>query len=692
MLGHARFPRSLSLFALSFALLGVCVSTTTSARAQSDDKSAPSSESSSGQPASAPSPSPASRGTLMPTPADASGTAGTAASSAAPAADPAADQRELAEQGKQRPAQDGLVGARPQEVYSEDWWGRIRPVLELHGYFRTRGELFHNFALGRHDEAGSALWAQPIDNSYTAAGGNGASTNHTVLLCGSDPSHMENCQDKTQATANMRFRVNPELHISDNLRIMAQIDMLDNLVLGSTPDSYAMQPAATSSGYKAAGSGYNAYAPIAAFSTTQGPPTAGVNGWRNSIDVKRAWGEYMTPVGQLRFGRMPNQWGLGMLWNGGDNIDADYHSTVDRIMFMSGIKALDLYFGGAWDFVSTGPTTGTQYNVNGGQPYNTGNLVNVNEWALFVARRTNPELQRMQLARNQPVFNGGIYAVYRSQLLDLPANQTPWTFGDNVNATSTNNGLERRGASLFIPDVWLQVLFKKFRFEAEFASMYGSIERTPQNAGAGATSTDSTKVRMWGLATQTEFKAIEDKLRLNFGFGWASGDPWQDSLQPSQNGSNQFNSGNGPVSTFRFNPAYNVDLIFFRKILSRVEGAYYFRPSVEYDFLRTPGGQKFGGNAAVIWSRASEFVQTAGHQRDLGLELDLSLYYQAKDGALNDDPDKLGGFFAMLQYGVFFPLAGLNYLSGYTNNTSSGISDWSTSSAHTVRLFLGIAY
>jgi hypothetical protein len=88
------------------------------------------------------------------------------------------------------------------------------------------------------------------------------------------------------------------------------------------------------------------YAPIGFHSTTQGPPTAGVNGWTNSINVNRVWGEYMTPVGQIRFGRMPHQWGLGIVANAGDGIDSDYQSTIDRIMFVTGIKSMDLYFGG----------------------------------------------------------------------------------------------------------------------------------------------------------------------------------------------------------------------------------------------------------------------------------------------------------------------------------------------------------
>ena len=94
---------------------------------------------------------------------------------------------------------------------------------------------------------------------------------------------------------------------------------------------------------------------------------------------------------------------------------------------------------------------------------------------------------------------------------------------------------------------------------------------------------------------------------------------------------------------------------------------------------------------AVIWSRASEFMQAPGHKRDLGVELDCQIYYQAKDGSLNDDPSKLGGFFAMIQYGVFFPLGGLDYPSGVAAANPSRRT-CGTSAAQTVRLFLGVAY
>ncbi|HSN98528.1 MAG TPA: hypothetical protein VLS89_09520, partial [Candidatus Nanopelagicales bacterium] len=126
----------------------------------------------------------------------------------------------------------------------------------------------------------------------------------------------------------------------------------------------------------------------------------------------------------------------------------------------------------------------------------------------------------------------------------------------------------------------------------------------------------------------------------------------------------------------------------------RVQGAYYLRPSVEYDFARDKNGQRLGGGAAVIWSRAAEFVQTPGHARDLGLELNATLYYQSKDGTLNDDPNQMGGFYTMLQYGVMFPLGGLGYLPGeqLRYQSATGLDDLDTETAQIVRWYLGVMF
>src|SRR5690606_32251986 len=150
-----------------------------------------------------------------------------------------------------------------------------------------------------------------------------------------------------------RFRVEPTLVISDNLKIRTQIDLLDNLVLGSTPGGYANVPSAN--GYAVAPR--DNFEPVSGLTYTQSPPRSGINSLQDSILVKRAWAEYTTPVGQLRFGRMPDHWGLGILHNAGDDFDGDYQSTVDRIAFFTALPSLSLHVGGAWDFAAEGPTS-----------------------------------------------------------------------------------------------------------------------------------------------------------------------------------------------------------------------------------------------------------------------------------------------------------------------------------------------
>jgi len=81
-------------------------------------------------------------------------------------------------------------------------------LLELNGYFRFRYDLFVNLAMGRElDPMGYYLW---LGNSAVSPYG-------------------------TQTSANMRLKVEPTFNVSEQVRIKAEIDILDNVVLGSTP-------------------------------------------------------------------------------------------------------------------------------------------------------------------------------------------------------------------------------------------------------------------------------------------------------------------------------------------------------------------------------------------------------------------------------------------------------------------------
>jgi len=649
----------------------------------------------SGDAAAGAQPAPKDDGPLMPPPQK----------TAAPDPDPDKDAAALAGQGAARPGDDdpakaaakpddkpaakppvgAEIGARPGDVYAEDWWSHARPTFELHGFFRVRSELMDHFSLGRKDQPGRELWAQPADNDYVDPQGP-----RSLVLCGDDPENPTACQNNTQAGANMRFRINPELHISDNLRIMSQIDLLDNVVLGSTPEGYANEPAAEG-GYNVVARG--GYAPLGAFSTTVWAPQSGVNSNTDSIVVKRVWAEYTTPVGVLRFGRMPSHWGLGLLANGGDGHDSDWQSTTDRLMFVTGIKKYDIYFAAAWDFANEGATS-VRFNEQQGQTYDVAQKDDVSQYVFAAVRRRSPELQKLELAKGQFVLNGGAYFVYRYQELENITESVGKSAAMGESNINVKQGYVRRHAEAFIPDLWVQFLYEKFRFEAEAVLLAGSIEnleRVPETSNYKNDfdpNNKGWKILQFGFAAETDYRALEDKLKIGLGFGYATGDKDVESLAPQGQGLQPQATTDRNFTMFRFHPDYRVDLILFRNIMTRVQGAYYLRPNVSYDFTRDRNGQRIGGNAALIWSRASEFIQTPGHQPDLGLELNFGLYYQAKDGTLNDDPDKLGGFFTSLQYGVLFPLGGLGYMSGET----AADATLGTQTAQMVRWYLGVLF
>jgi uncharacterized protein (TIGR04551 family) len=611
---------------------------------------------------------------------------------------PALDADGLKQQGDERPdARREGSSVSLDDIFAEDWWSHARPIFEFHGYFRTRAQLFHNFALGRRDDPNNALYAQPPDNQYQSISGNMTGNSVGPALCDDSESDaaptaaggLRGCQTKTQAGANLRFRLNPQLHISDNLRINSQVDLLDNMVLGSTPEGYALSPG-DAGGYQVLPR--SGYTPIGFLDSTQVPPSSGVNGLEDSIRVKRAWAEYTTPLGEVRFGRMPNHWGLGMLFNSGDGYDDDAQSTVDRLMVASGIKLLDLVVAGMWDFPNEGITTRAPYA--GSEAYDRAQLDDVNQYGLIVMRSKSPELTKLELSRGNLVLNTGLYLTYRSQTL---ANDQAGSAGAAVPGvdptTLANNGFARRDASLWLPDLWLQLLYKKLRVEVEGAAVLGSVASTTTTPNAGdfvAGEQTERKFRQYGFALELQQKLVEDRLRLNFKSGWASGDP--DAYDPASAGNlipgaaeRQINDDT--ISTFRFHPSYRVDSILNRYILQRVQGTYYFNPSLDYDFTRDPNGQRLGGGVSVVWTRASEFVQTPGHSDDLGLELGGSLYFQSKDGAINDDPSQGGGFFAQLQYAVLFPLDGLGYQA--VTRQELGVD---TSAAQLLRLYLGVLF
>ena len=159
------------------------------------------------------------------------------------------------------------------------------------GHYRARGEIFDSLSLSEtNDNAEGTAW------------------------------HMDH-----------RFRVRPGFRITDQVAIFTQVDALPYVQWGSQPVTvYAP---------------FTGEAQPVVYSDALGPPTTddgGVTG--QNLQVTRLWGEVQTPYGLFRFGRVPNHWGSGMVFNAGNRPMDEYGDTVDRFQFTG--KAGQVYLMG----------------------------------------------------------------------------------------------------------------------------------------------------------------------------------------------------------------------------------------------------------------------------------------------------------------------------------------------------------
>lgn len=511
--------------------------------------------------------------------------------------------------------------------------------FQLNGYIRGRSYLFHQFDLGllapSQTNTGAVTGLQPPFyipySEYPQAA--------TTASCNAREGG--GCRTTNLTSADMRLRLEPVINVSDQVRVRAQIDVFDNMVLGSTPEGYYIN-----------GLGPTGDARLSFLSRSQVPSTSGVNAFADSIRVKRAWAEVRTPVGELRFGRMPNHWGTGMVINSGDCLDCDYGANVDRVMFAT--KAFNHFLVLMWDWVATGPTTalfnpaqqlGVQYNADG--------LDDVSQWAIALGRQDKPDELKERVDRGEVVFNYGGYFIYRRQDWDLKTNPglTPTTNPstmsagvlNGVNADTLSSYLTPRHAWAFIPDVWLRLNYKKLSVEAEGVMVYGKINDLSDQTSTFAQG--PVTLRQFGAVGRLDYRLFNDDLHLGVEIGFASGDWAED-----PNGRINFRSGSPVhrdlVTNFTFDPDYHVDLILFRRILGTVNNATYFKPHAQYDIL-----DNLSARVDVIYSLANNPIGYPGNATNLGLELDGSLWYH------NDEE----GFSAGIAYGVLFPFDALSY-------------------------------
>jgi uncharacterized protein (TIGR04551 family) len=634
------------------------------ARAQ-EPASADAGASSTPEPSAAPSAAPVEPAPAEPAPEAEPGTPAT------PPAEPAPEQPRVLEPPNLTPlalegdglpdpaaAAERLESAAPPPAEKKGWT-LPETVFHLHGYMRLRGNFLKDGALGHSPQHDRLLYEDTRYQSnydpfpyFTPDDSTRWGENQDPVQggCGDSPSTSNGgCGKRGQVSGDMRLRLKPEIHLSDDVRVKAWIDVMDNVGLGTLGYGPGAQPADLSSG--------------------------------NAIRARRMWGEARNrDIGELRFGRMGADWGLGILDNGGDRygIDSDFSSEVDRIMGITNLAGF--YLMAAYDWASEGRVLGRQgatrnlpSDTPSGIPVDSAQRDDLDAFTGAVAHKLDEDVQQSALARGEAVFNYGLYFIYRNRMLRRKAAGDMPSFDAENGA---NVRYERVNEKQFIPDLWMQFLWEGLRIELEAAFVAGTREgRCPGltvNPSAGGVNPvrsavespggggGECKFRQLGIALESEYRLFDERLGIYFNTGLASGDSNAYGLAATNDPTFQRTDGtgtpNGTISTYQFHPDYRVDLILWRTIMRRVAGAYYFKPGVSYDFIRDPYGQLAGARVDVIYSRAATPKQTWGDSGNLGLEIDLSLYYRSEDG-----PDVTDGFYGMVQWGVLFPFDCLTY-------------------------------
>jgi uncharacterized protein (TIGR04551 family) len=596
------------------------------------------------------------------------------------------------------------------EWKEEKWVEEVKPklnFLEIDGYFRFRFDVFNRMDLGTYDpitQRGTSGF--PVPTYYRPFDGAECSDTTPENFSGA-PCTTTAEDTSTIISANMRLRLDPTLNVSEDIRIRSTVDVFDNLVMGSTPESLP-------------GFAQNPTLPLPLFAASQNPPQDGLNSIYDAVRIRRVWAEVMTPVGQLRFGRMPQQFGLGLLANDGNKLDQDFGDNADQIVFGTRIAGHVIAPGYSWS--SSGPfgrgggagaggdSSQGFFQNEAGQRFNLDPRDDVHSLLLVIAKKDSEEDIAEQLRQQKMVFNYGVFGVYRTQGFDIPS------YYGSRQQVLTNPALGPdqyvfRGANAGIGSLWGRFQWDKLKIEAEAVGIIGQADGTATSSGGlndadpdlrvvedGVVVDKPLFILQGGFAVETSYAFLNDQLVVGLDGGAASGDdafgfgtrpvinqqPRAGDVDGKQYGQCLEDGDtevdgvsctqvDNDVTNFRFDSDYIVDMILWREILGTVTDAFYVKPHIAYYF--TPD---LGVRADVVYSQAIFASSTPGQQNPLGLELDVRAFFATEDG-----------FYLMPQAGFLLPLGGLNH---YSDTTLSDERFRTAQFAWTAQMFAGIQF
>lgn len=349
-------------------------------------------------------------------------------------------------------------------------------------------------------------------------------------------------------------RLQPGWLLSDHVSVFTQVDLLpfvswgDEVVQETDPATGLVEPIA--------------------FSDTVGPPT-GTDGEATlqNIQVTRLWAELHTRWGQVRFGRMPVHWGTGMVFNAGNEPEAEYGDTADRVQFTA--KAGDVFVLGAWEGRHEG----------------------------FLGERDDYKALAAAVMYRTEQAGLGFYNTYRWQ---------SW---------------EETKFGYWVGDLWGEAEAGPATVQAEFAAVFGS----------GDLETGANDVTVSSFGGNVDVGLQADRFRVGAGFGLAGGDadPTDTRLHTFEFDPD-FNVGlmlfEEPMPVLE--PAVKNDANGGRtyealRTGNRVSNALYIRPRVGWQFRKD-----LTADLSLLAAQHAKVPEAYRSTRGYGLEVDGDVNYE----------------------------------------------------------------
>ena len=355
-----------------------------------------------------------------------------------------------------------------------------------------------------------------------------------------------------------------------------------------------------------------------------------------SFRLERAWLQFLIPVGQVRVGRMPSQWGLGVLTSDGNGLgewgDPMYGTTLDRLLF------------------ATRPLT--IFNVlTRGDPRNTPLILAV-AYDKLVEDPLGPLAEPLD-AETRPVTPGGFLSNGADDVQETVV-ALIWNDPD-VNPDRTNDELTagfyfvNRWQESTSSDVYIYDLFWKFRYALgpRLPSLYTAGEIVTIQGSSRGISLAGGCDDVTGLCNETDADIWGGVARVG---AIDANDRWSGVLELG------FSSGDGvffnddQLTVRALHPDYHVGLLIYQVALANttalamgealrplwsrggVWNSTYIWPQVRYELI--PGVEVHG---AFLLAWADELVGTIYvnnrddlNDRDCGvLEGDCMLGWEA---------------------------------------------------------------